>query len=179
MLAWPRPVGPGGAVQKNRHRSVQSRPMGHDDTASIDTHGPDDHRRAVSRSMGDPVTTGDMLGVYKLLERIGEGGFGAVYLAEQTEPVRRRVAVKLLKFGQEAEHILARFNAERQTLAMMDHPNIAKVLDGGATAQGRPFFVMEHVAGHDLNGFCDARRLGTEGRVRLLATVCRAVIAAC
>ncbi|MCA9272601.1 MAG: protein kinase [Phycisphaerales bacterium] len=149
--------------------------MGHDDTASIDTHGPDDHRRAVSRSMGDPVTTGDMLGVYKLLERIGEGGFGAVYLAEQTEPVRRRVAVKLLKFGQEAEHILARFNAERQTLAMMDHPNIAKILDAGQSDRGVSYFVMEYVQGSPITDYCDGARLSIRERINLIRGVCHAV----
>ena len=149
--------------------------MGADDTASIDTHGPDEHRRDATISMGDPVTTGDMLGVYKLLERIGEGGFGAVYLAEQTEPVRRRVAVKLLKFGQEAEHILARFNAERQTLAMMDHPNIAKILDAGKSDRGVSYFVMEYVQGSPITDYCDGARLNIRERINLIRGVCHAV----
>ncbi len=149
--------------------------MGHDDTASIDTHGPEDRRHAATRAVGDPVTTGDMLGVYKLLERIGEGGFGAVYLAEQTEPVRRRVAVKLLKFGQEAEHILARFNAERQTLAMMDHPNIAKILDAGQSDRGVSYFVMEYVQGSPITDYCDGARLNIRQRINLIRGVCHAV----
>src|SRR5205823_399495 len=88
-----------------------------------------------------------IVGRYKLLERIGEGGMGDVYVAEQTEPVRRKVALKLIKPGMDSHAVLARFEAERQALALMDHPNIAKVLDGGATDAGRPFFVMEYVKG--------------------------------
>src|SRR5262249_1680153 len=86
---------------------------------------------------------GTIIGPYKLLEQIGEGGFGVVFLAEQTEPVRRKVALKILKPGMDTRHVVARFEAERQALAIMDHPNIAKVFDGGATPSGRPYFVME------------------------------------
>src|SRR5437773_556372 len=88
---------------------------------------------------------GDKIGRYKLLQQIGEGGFGVVYMAEQREPVKRRVALKIIKLGMDTKHVVARFEAERQALAMMDHPNIAKVLDAGATDAGRPFFVMELV----------------------------------
>lgn len=149
--------------------------MGRDDTASIDTHGPSDPIGAATRTLRDNVQLGEMLGAYKLLERIGEGGFGAVYLAEQTEPVRRRVAVKLLKSGYEAEHILARFNAERQTLAMMDHPNIAKILDAGTGAGGVSFFVMEYVQGSPITDYCDGARLGIRQRIGLIRGVCHAV----
>jgi hypothetical protein len=94
---------------------------------------------------------GDKIGRYKLLEQIGEGGCGVVYMAEQEEPVRRRVALKVIKLGMDTKQVIARFEAERQALAMMDHPNIAKVLDAGATDTGRPFFVMELVRGININ----------------------------
>ena len=90
---------------------------------------------------------GSQIGPYKLLQEIGEGGFGVVYMAEQTEPVERRVALKIIKPGMDTRQVIARFEAERQALAMMDHPNIAKVLDAGATGSGRPYFVMELVKG--------------------------------
>lgn len=149
--------------------------MARDDTASIDTHGHNDPVRAATRTLSDNVQIGEMLGAYKLLERIGEGGFGAVYLAEQTEPVRRRVAVKLLKSGYEAEHILARFNAERQTLAMMDHPNIAKILDAGRSDRGTSYFVMEYVQGSPITDYCDNARLTIRQRIGLIRGVCQAV----
>jgi serine/threonine protein kinase/tetratricopeptide (TPR) repeat protein len=112
---------------------------------------------------------------YKLLEMIGEGGMGSVWMAEQTEPVKRRVAIKLIKPGMDSKAVLARFEAERQALALMDHPNIAKVLDGGATPDGRPFFVMELVKGTPLTAYCDDKRLGVRERLALFADVCRAV----
>ena len=90
-------------------------------------------------------STGEMIGRYKLLEQIGEGGMAAVYMAEQEQPVRRRVALKIIKLGMDTENVIARFEAERQALALMDHPNIAKIFDGGATEKGRPYFVMELV----------------------------------
>src|SRR5689334_1631255 len=99
---------------------------------------------------GGPVAgedAGSVIGRYKLLEQIGEGGFGTVYMAEQEEPVHRRVALKIIKLGMDTKEVVARFEAERQALAMMDHPNIAKVLDAGATDNGRPYFVMELVQG--------------------------------
>src|SRR5688572_223924 len=95
-----------------------------------------------------------MIGPYKLLEQIGEGGFGVVYLAEQTRPVRRKVALKVLKPGMDTRQVVARFEAERQALAVMDHPNIAKVLDGGATDSGRPYVIMELVKGVPITEFC-------------------------
>ena len=103
-------------------------------------------RAAVAESTADDAPA-QMLGRYKLLEKLGEGGFGEVCMAEQHEPVKRRVALKIIKLGMDSRQIVARFEAERQALAMMDHPNIAKVLDAGATEKGRPFFVMELVKG--------------------------------
>ena len=114
-------------------------------------------------------------GRYKLLEAIGEGGMGTVWVAEQIEPVRRKVALKLIKAGMDSKSVLARFEAERQALAVMDHPNIAKVLDGGLTETGRPFFVMEYVKGVPITEYCDATRLSIPERLKLFAQVCQAV----
>ena len=114
-------------------------------------------------------------GRYKLLEAIGEGGMGTVWAAEQTKPVRRKVAVKLIKAGMDSKSVLARFDAERQALAVMDHPNIAKVLDGGLTESGRPFFVMEYVKGLPITEYCDAMRLEIPARLGLFVQVCQAV----
>jgi serine/threonine protein kinase/tetratricopeptide (TPR) repeat protein len=114
-------------------------------------------------------------GRYKLLERIGEGGMGEVWMAEQTEPVRRKVALKLVKPGMDSRQVLARFEAERQALALMDHPNIARVLDGGSTEAGRPFFVMELVKGVPVTKYCDDHRLTPRERLELFAQVCQAV----
>jgi serine/threonine protein kinase/WD40 repeat protein len=114
-------------------------------------------------------------GRYKLLEAIGEGGMGTVWVAEQTQPVRRKVALKLIKAGMDSKNVLARFEAERQALAVMDHPNIAKVLDGGLTETGRPFFVMEYVKGVPITEYCDATRLSVPERLNLFVQVCHAV----
>jgi serine/threonine protein kinase len=118
---------------------------------------------------------GDHIGRYKLLEQIGEGGCGVVYVAEQQEPVRRRVALKVIKLGMDTKQVIARFEAERQALAMMDHLNIAKVLDGGATETGRPYFVMELVRGVKITDYCDQHLLSTRARLDLFIQVCRAV----
>ena len=114
-------------------------------------------------------------GRYKLLEEIGAGGMGTVWAAEQTSPVRRKVALKLIKAGMDSRSVLARFEAERQALALMDHPNIAKVLDGGLTDSGRPFFVMEYVKGVPITEYCDATRLSVEERLTLFIQVCSAL----
>ncbi len=114
-------------------------------------------------------------GRYKLLEAIGEGGMGTVWVAEQTQPVRRKVALKLIKAGMDSKSVLARFDAERQALAVMDHPNIAKVLDGGLTESGRPFFVMEYVKGVPITEYCDVNRLSVPERLNLFVQVCQAV----
>ncbi len=111
---------------------------------------------------------GTVIGRYKLLQKIGEGGMGVVYMAEQEEPVRRKVALKIIKLGMDTKQVVARFEAERQALALMDHPNIAKVLDGGATDTGRPYFVMELVQGVPITEFCDKNRLSAEERIKLV-----------
>jgi tetratricopeptide (TPR) repeat protein/serine/threonine protein kinase len=118
---------------------------------------------------------GTVLGPYKLLEQIGEGGFGVVFMAEQHEPLRRKVALKVLKPGMDTGQVLARFEAERQALALMDHPNIARVLDAGQSSGGRPYFVMELVRGVPVTQFCDDNRLSTQQRLELFVEVCSAV----
>jgi serine/threonine protein kinase len=118
---------------------------------------------------------GTMIGRYKLLQQIGEGGFGVVYMAQQQEPVKRRVALKIIKLGMDTKQVVARFEAERQALALMDHPNIAKVLDGGATDKGRPYFVMELVHGIKITEYCDQNHLSTERRLELVIQVCRGI----
>src|SRR6266404_991358 len=119
--------------------------------------------------------TGDYIGRYKLLQQIGEGGCGVVYMAEQEEPVRRRVALKLIKLGMDTKQVIARFEAERQALAMMDHPNIAKVLEAGATDTGRPYFVMELVRGIKITDYCEQNNLSTRQRLDLFISVCQAI----
>src|SRR5882724_10586073 len=118
---------------------------------------------------------GDRIGRYKLLQQIGEGGCGVVYLAEQEEPIRRRVALKIIKPGMDTKSVIARFEAERQALGLMDHPNIAKVFDAAATESGRPYFVMELVRGVKITDYCDLKSLTTEERLGLFVQVCRAV----
>src|SRR5215831_2844672 len=118
---------------------------------------------------------GDRIGHYKLLQQIGEGGCGVVYMAEQEEPVRRRVALKVIKLGMDTKSVIARFEAERQALAMMDHPNIARVFEAGATEIGRPYFVMELVRGIKITDYCDEHNLSTKERLELFMQVCHAV----
>ncbi|MCX6925929.1 MAG: serine/threonine-protein kinase [Verrucomicrobia bacterium] len=118
---------------------------------------------------------GTVVGHYKLLQQIGEGGCGVVYMAEQEEPIRRRVAFKVIKLGMDTKQVIARFEAERQALALMDHPNIAKVFDAGATETGRPYFVMELVRGIRITDYCDQNNLSTEQRLDLFIQVCHAI----
>jgi WD40 repeat protein/tetratricopeptide (TPR) repeat protein/serine/threonine protein kinase len=118
---------------------------------------------------------GAQIGPYKLLQQIGEGGMGVVYMAEQEQPVRRRVALKIIKPGMDSRQVIARFEAERQALSLMDHPNIAKVLDAGTTASGRPYFVMELVKGQPITRYCDEKRLSLKERLELLIPVCQAI----
>ncbi len=118
---------------------------------------------------------GSQIDRYKLVRILGEGGMGVVYLAEQEEPIRRKVALKIVKLGMDTRQVIARFEAERQALALMDHPNIARVLDAGATATGRPYFVMELVAGVSITEYCDKNSLSTKDRLTLFLQVCRAV----
>jgi WD40 repeat protein/tRNA A-37 threonylcarbamoyl transferase component Bud32 len=124
-----------------------------------------------------PLTEGPgtVIGRYKLLQQIGEGGFGAVYMAEQKEPVKRRVALKIIKLGMDTRQVVARFEAERQALALMDHPNIAKVFDAGATESGRPYFVMELVRGVPITQYCDENNLPPLERLKLFTQVCHAI----
>jgi len=124
------------------------------------------------RGTEDP---GTVIGPYKLLEQIGEGGMGTVWMAEQTEPLQRRVAVKVIKAGMDSKQVLARFEAERHALALMDHPNIARVLDAGTTATGRPYFVMELVKGTPVTNYCDDKHVSVRERLELFGDVCRAV----
>jgi eukaryotic-like serine/threonine-protein kinase len=118
---------------------------------------------------------GQTVGPYRVLSRLGEGGFGSVYLADQSEPVRRRVALKVIKPGMDSRAVMARFEAERQALALMDHPGVAKVFDAGVTERARPFFVMEYVPGEPITRFCEQERLSIDARVRLMIQVCSAV----
>ncbi len=123
----------------------------------------------------DSASVGDRIGPYKLLEKIGEGGMGEVWVADQLEPIKRRVAIKLIKSGMDSRSVLGRFEAERQALAVMDHPNISKVLDAGTTTDGRPYFVMELVKGTPITEFCDARKLTPKQRLELFIPVCHAI----
>ena len=118
---------------------------------------------------------GTVIGPYKLLEQIGEGGFGVVYMAQQEKPLRRKVALKIIKPGMDTKDVIARFEAERQALALMDHPHIAKVLDAGTTETGRPYFVMDLVKGIPITDYCDQQQLNPRRRLELFVKVCRAV----
>jgi serine/threonine protein kinase/Flp pilus assembly protein TadD len=144
----------------------------------VEAHGPLD--RPVSRLFAaSPVRVtecpGTVIGPYKLMEQIGEGGMGLVFVAEQQQPIRRKVALKLIKPGMDSKQVIARFEVERQALAMMDHPNIAKILDGGTTPGGRPYFVMELVKGLPITDYCDKSRLDTRQRLELFLDVCHAI----
>ena len=130
---------------------------------------------SLSNSPAIAEQPGDAIGDFRLLQQIGEGGFGVVYMADQLRPVKRRVALKIIKPGMDTKEVVARFEAERQALALMDHVHIAKVLDGGATDSGRPYFVMELVKGVTLTEYCDANRLPMQRRLELFGQVCRAI----
>jgi len=128
-------------------------------------------------TIDEPLTerSGELIGPYRLMEQVGEGGFGLVFVAEQLEPVRRKVALKIIKPGMDTREVMARFSAERQALALMDHPNIARVFDGGATETGRPYFVMELVRGIPITEYCDQNQLSPPERLDLFVSVCHAV----
>lgn len=130
---------------------------------------------ATSDDVHEVERPGARIGPYKLMEQIGEGGFGVVYVAEQQKPVRRQVALKIVKPGMDTKEVIARFEAEQQALALMDHPNVARVLDAGTTEHGRPFFVMELVRGVKITDFCDKNRMTMHGRLELFIDVCHAV----
>src|SRR6202140_4993993 len=117
----------------------------------------------------------DDFGRYQILRSLGEGGMGTVYLAEQREPIRRCVALKVIKLGMDTSQVLARFANERQALAIMDHPNIARIFDAGATRKGRPYFVMEYIEGEPITQYCDRKRMPIGQRLELFLAVCRAV----
>jgi serine/threonine protein kinase/tetratricopeptide (TPR) repeat protein len=137
-----------------------------------------DLEQTIHRTQQPPepsTSVGDRVGPYKLLEKIGEGGMGEVWVADQQEPIKRRVALKLIKAGMDSRSVLGRFEAERQALAVMDHPNIAKVLDAGQTSDGRPYFVMELVKGTPITEFADARKLTPKQRLELFVPVCQAI----
>jgi serine/threonine protein kinase len=138
------------------------------------------HERSDAHGLNPPedtvaVDVPESIGPYRILERIGEGGMGVVFLAEQTQPIRRRVALKIIKLGMDTKEVMARFESERQVLALMNHPNIAGILDAGATERGRPYFVMEFVRGIPITEYCDRRRLRLIERLELLVQVLGAV----
>src|SRR5712691_3733364 len=157
--------------------------------AALDLASPDERAAAAGVTVDAPNIPGDTrsaerkpsegpgtrVGRYKLLEQIGEGGMGVVFMAEQEEPVRRKVAFKIIKMGMDTKQVIARFDAERQALAMMDHPNIARVLDAGATGTGRPYFVMELVHGIRLTDYCDENQLEPRRRLDLFIQICHAI----
>jgi serine/threonine protein kinase/tetratricopeptide (TPR) repeat protein len=155
------------------HAAVERLLAAHDEPASVLD------RPAPGMPTADyaPITEkpGTLIGPYKLMEQIGEGGFGLVFVAEQQEPVKRKVALKIIKPGMDSRQVIARFEAERQALALMDHPNIAKVLDAGATESGRPYFVMELVRGIPITDYCDKNQLVPRDRLDLFITVCHAI----
>ncbi len=158
--------GPGGATGTSAHPSDLDATTAREYSAT--------GRRATRATTGEGIGT-VIAGRYTLVEVIGEGGMGSVYLAGQTEPVKRQVALKLIKTGMDSRGVLARFDAERQALALMDHPNIARIYDGGLTPAGQPFFVMELVNGVPLTEYCDKQRLSVPARLELFAAVCQAV----
>jgi len=139
--------------------------------------GPDDDEDSDITATADGVVEqlGGQVGRYKLLSILGEGGMGIVYLAEQKHPIKRQVALKVIKPGMDSKRVIARFEAERQALALLDHPNIAQVYDAGTAESGRPFFVMECVKGTPITEFCDRHTLSLEQRLRLFQQVCQAV----
>src|SRR5262245_12244551 len=154
-------------------RQVNLLLQAHRDAGSVP--GAAAHERDQTGDYQTAEAPGTMVGPYKFIEPIGEGGMGSVWMAQQTEPVRRLVAVKLIKAGMDSRQVVARFEAERQALALMDHPNIAKVLDGGTTASGRPYFVMDLVKGAPITRYCDEHHLTPRQRLELFLPVCQAV----
>jgi hypothetical protein len=154
---------------------VQALLRHHDVGAFLDTPIFEEDNVAPEKSFPVSEGPGTVIGRYKLLEKIGEGGMAVVYMAEQQEPIRRKVALKIIKLGMDTRQVIARFEAERQALALMDHPSIAKVLDAGATETGRPYFVMELVQGVSITEYCDRNSLNTKDRLALFVQVCNAV----
>ncbi|MBL7187205.1 MAG: serine/threonine protein kinase, partial [Phycisphaerae bacterium] len=150
--------------------------MSMSDTGERNNKKPHKNESVPTASFADVVGgPGEQVGSYKLLGVLGEGGFAVVYLAEHQGPVKRRVALKVIKPGMDTKQVIARFEAERQALALLEHPNIAQVFDAGMTKTGRPYFVMEHVKGLSLTQHCDQEKLGIEERLKLFLQVCEAV----
>ncbi|MHC4590915.1 MAG: serine/threonine protein kinase, partial [Planctomycetota bacterium] len=158
------------------HDEVRALLAAHNEAGDF-MNAPTSAAEAAAVTLTGPLTEGPgtTIGRYKVLQAIGEGGFGVVYMAQQTEPVKRKVALKIIKLGMDTKQVIGRFEAERQALALMEHPNIAKVLDAGATETGRPYFVMELVKGVPITEYCDSNGLGTEERLDLFTQVCGAV----
>src|SRR5262249_22719965 len=134
-----------------------------------------DEFRTQTTGIATATAYDDDFGRYRVLKPLGEGGMGTVYLAEQREPIRRRVALKVVKLGMDSGQVLARFNNERQALALMDHPNIARIFDADATSNGRPYFVMEYIEGVPITQYCDSKRMTIGKRLELFLAVCHAV----
>src|SRR5438874_878469 len=184
----PEPGMPGAADRKVKAKEgrVQS---ARDQTPKVEIEKKKETRSTTQPPAPLTYTTGDRIGRYRLLQEIGYGGCGVVYLAEQDEPVRRKVALKVIKLGMDTKQVIARFEAERQALALMDHPNIAKVFDGGTIGDadapvsspnsqlflGRPYFVMELVGGIRITDYCDQNNLSIRQRLDLFIQVCRAI----
>ncbi len=156
-------------------RRIEALLRAHDEAGGFLSDGPVARYPVATIDLPAGEGPGSVVGPYRLLEQIGEGGFGVVFLAEQTQPVRRKVALKVLKPGMDTKQVVARFEAERQALALMDHPNIARVFDGGTTPLGRPYFVMELVKGVPVTEFCDQSHLTPRQRLELFIPVCQAV----
>jgi len=145
-------------------------------TSEKDDRQPKDEESVPTASFGlGKVGIGEQIGRYKLLRILGEGGFGIVYLAEQQRPMKRQVALKIIKPGMDSAQIIRRFEAERQALALLDHPNVAHVYDAGTTKFGRPYFVMEYVKGIPITEHCDRQKLTIEERLKLFVKVCEAI----
>jgi serine/threonine protein kinase/Flp pilus assembly protein TadD len=161
------------AGDKEMRRQVDLLLKAHQEAGSVPVAGADDRPTGAYDVVSE--IPGTVIGFYKLLELIGEGGMGTVWMAQQTEPVKRSVALKLIKAGMDSKQVIARFEAERQALALMDHPNIARVLDGGTTGTGRPYFVMDLVKGVPITRYCDEHHLTPRQRLELLIPVCQAV----
>src|SRR5215813_13162432 len=152
------------------HGENPDRPAGKGSKA--DTTGEVFEPNTLDRMLKNLEHQGQMIGPYRLLQVLGEGGFGTIWLAERREPMVQRVALKVIKPGMDSKAVIARFEQERQALAVMDHPSVARILDGGITQSGRPYFVMEHVAGEPITQFCDRHTLSIRQRLDLFIPVC-------
>src|SRR5579862_498886 len=156
-------------------RAVEALLQEYDHVGDFLEKSPNADRTKVKAEAAGAEKPGDCIGGYKVLRQIGEGGCGVVFMAEQTAPIHRKVALKIIKPGMDTKSVIARFEAERQVLALMDHPNIAKIFTAGATQSGRPYFVMELIRGIKITEYCDQHSLTTEDRLKLFIQVCQAV----